>query len=162
MIYEKKELEFLATKHAKENNLDPDLVFSIITVESGWDTFVSRFEPSVDKYVFNTLTHSSNCRITQMTEDLAQKHSYGLGQIMGFLAREMGHKECLSQLFIPEINLSYMCRFIKKQLERYGFETDAVAAYNAGSAHKLDSGMYRNQQYVDKVYKFLNAYRRLK
>ncbi len=161
-MWNKKELEILADKYAKESNIDTDLVYSIISVESGWNPFVSRYEPHTDKYVYNAYSFADKCGITMQTEELAQKHSYGLGQLMGFVARDLGHKTLLSELFIPEVNLRYMMKFLKHKLEKYGDEASAIAAYNAGSPRKTDGGMFFNQKYVDKVYYFLNSFRKLK
>ena len=162
MIFERKELEFIAEKYSKENNIDRDIVFSIISVESGWNPFVSRYEPHTDKYVYNAYSFANFCGITMQTEELAQKHSYGLGQLMGYVLRDLGHKTLLSEAFIPEVNIKYMTKFLKHKIEKYGNETDVIAAYNAGSPRKTEGGMFFNQKYVDKVYYFLNSFRKLK
>ena len=51
-----------------------------------------------------------------------------------------------------------MVKLIKKLQKRYTQEDEIIAAYNAGSARKLEDGSFRNQDYVDKVYKNMGLY----
>ncbi|MBI6545589.1 MAG: transglycosylase SLT domain-containing protein [Cyanobacteria bacterium NC_groundwater_1444_Ag_S-0.65um_54_12] len=54
-------------------------------------------------------------------------------------------------------NLLYGARYLARQYRRYGSWSDAVAAYNAGSA-KRSGGHYINQEYVDYVLGHGRAY----
>lgn len=78
--------------------------------------------------------------------------SWGLMQVMGQSAREMGFTGPFSDLLIPEVGLYWGCKHlaIKKRLyfARYGW-AGVLSAYNAGSPLVLKSGKYKNQHYVD-------------
>ena len=70
---------------------------------------------------------------------------------MGATARELGcDAPFLSVLCSPVVGIEYGCRYLARQLERYGSEVEAVAAYNAGSARR-SGDEFVNQSYVDKV-----------
>ena len=70
------------------------------------------------------------------------------------MARELGFDgRFLSELTNPDIGIKYGAMHLKNQYNRYNDWTDAIAAYNAGSARKKDNGDYVNQIYVDKVLK---------
>lgn len=126
-------------------------------VESGGNPYVMRFEP---KYIY-TLTpaqYAQSLGITRETEEMLQKHSWGLVQCMGSVCRELGHKGHLTELLDKELNLDFGARKIKSLLQKYD-ERSAIAAYNAGSPRKTPGGNFVNQVYVDKVYGYLNTLR---
>lgn len=160
-MWTKKELEQIATKHSKENNLDPDLIFSIISVESGWNAYAMRYEPAY-RWLYYPRMFAEKLAITEFTEEHLQKFSYGLMQIMGAVCREYGFEKELVRVIEPENNLNIACKFIKKLFDKYGNENDVISAYNQGSNKKTKTGSYLNQLYCDKVHSFLRSYRRLK
>jgi len=161
LLWTKPQLESLAIETAKKYNLDPDIVTSIITVESAWNVYAMRYEPAY-KYLFYPRVCSSNLGITEFTEEALQKMSYGLFQIMGAVCREYGFKEELIKMCEPENNLNFGCIYLKKLFDKYGKEQDVIASYNAGSPRLTEGKMYSNQRYVDKVYTILNEKRKLK
>lgn len=64
----------------------------------------------------------------------ARTASVGLLQILPETARGVGFKGASRDLLIPEVNLTFGIRYIKKNLDRYGRDPlDEIAAYNAGS-----------------------------
>ena len=132
------------------------LVAAIVQTESGGDPMAIRFEPDY-KYVIKVNDFARANVITSTTELMLQKSSFGLCQIMGGLARELGHKGSLLELLIPEINLKLSVQHMKNLIVKYPTRDDMIAAYNAGSPIKNLDGKYRNQQYVDKVASYLNA-----
>jgi soluble lytic murein transglycosylase-like protein len=132
------------------------LVAAIVQTESGGDPMAIRFEPDY-KYVFKVSEFAKNNAITQTTELMIQKSSLGLCQVMGGLARELGHQGSLLELLIPEVNLKLATKHIKNLIVKYPIRDDMIAAYNAGSPIKGLDGKYRNQGYVDKVVGYLNA-----
>lgn len=98
------------------------------------------------------------------TEARTRAFSWGLGQVMGQVAREQGFDgEYLAALCDPESGLEHLCRLFLKMLNRYGNIPDAVSAYNQGNIRWRDfdhDGVrdpeepYRNQSYVDGVTRF--------
>lgn len=150
-------------KKADEFNLDRALVAAIVKVESAGQARSMRFEPGWQYPPVNHRAFASNLGITEQTEAVLQKCSFGLMQVMGAVARELGFTGHLIDLCEPETGLHYGCMKLKKLFERYGsYEPDVIAGYNAGSAIKEPSGMYRNQSYVNKVDQALRELRELK
>lgn len=137
--------------YIKSLGVDVSLVNALIHVESGGNPFRTRFEPASDRYLYFYREHASRLWLTPETERINQMQSWGLMQVMGFVAREHNYDDYLVKLCDPKLGLLYGVKHIKKFLGKYGNEPDAIAAYNAGSARKNPSGMYINQPYVDKV-----------
>ena len=77
-------------------------------------------------------------------------------QIMGQTAREEGFTGEFEQLLEPRVGLHWGCRHLlilkKRYLATYGWP-GVVSAYNAGSPRKK-GGVYGNQPYVDKVFRY--------
>lgn len=140
-------------------NVDPHLVFAIVEVESGWDHLAIRYEPAFN-YLFFPRTHAEKQRITQETEEVLQKCSWGPMQIMGAVARELGFKDSLLLLSDPKVSILYGVKKLDQLLHKYE-EVKAVSAYNQGSP-RMTGGLFNNQRYVDKVYSAIEKYRALK
>jgi soluble lytic murein transglycosylase-like protein len=143
----------IISRSAKNYGLDPNLVAAIVMTESGGQTCATKYEAKY-KYTSDTYTHADNTGITQVTEETHQKTSWGLMQVMGGLARELGHEGHLTELCDPVIGLNYGCKQIKRLYERYGSQADVISAYNQGSPRKNKGGLYENETYVDKVMRY--------
>lgn len=71
---------------------------------------------------------------SEMTERQGRATSFGLCQVMGELARELGFTgPFLSQLCDPVIGVHYAALHLGNKLEKYGNLEDALSAYNAGA-----------------------------
>lgn len=81
-----------------------------------------------------------------------QQASWGLMQVMGAVAREMGFRgPFLTQLVEPVLNLDFGCRKLAGELKwAHGNVPQALAAYNGGRRGN-ETPPYRNQEYADKV-----------
>lgn len=150
----------LIEQAASDHNLDPLVIGALVQQESAGDELAVRFEPGW-RYTFSTQVFANACHISPETEEVCQQISWGLMQIMGGTARDLGLKQNpLTALADPEVNLHYGCKFLKRQLKRYqNNEMDAIAAYNAGAARKDQNGIYQNERYVDSVYQKLRQLR---
>ena len=153
----------ITNKIADNTRINRELVQAICAVESSWNRYAVRFEPTW-KYVTQADAWASKLNITTQTETQLQSMSWGLMQIMGSVARELGFTDYIHRLSDPLLGVNYGCLKLRKLYERYGEanESDIIAGYNAGSALKEKTGMYFNQQYVDKVSRELSALRQLK
>jgi preprotein translocase subunit SecG len=152
----------MVEKHATRAGLDPFLVAAIVGHESAWEPWTVRFEPGW-KYFYFVSEHADKIGISKVTEQHLQMFSWGLGQIMGSVARENGFEDHLTKLTIPDVNLFYMCKILKNLYSKYGNETDVIAAYNMGSPRKTKGGLYENQKnYVDPICSVLREMRKLK
>jgi len=132
------------------------LLAAIVQAESAGETLAVRFEPHY-KYTVDIDKHARENSISKETELVLQKTSFGLAQVMGGVARELGHQKSLLELLQPEIGLKYGCLQLKRIAKRYSERSDIIASYNAGSPIKNMTGQYKNQQYVDKVTSYLLA-----
>lgn len=136
---------------AKAHDLDPDFVLGLVKTESNWDKYAVRYEAHW-KYFVEPVKFSQLNRITIPTETELQKFSWGLPQVMGGKARELGYTGPLTELVRPEVVMPYACQFLKKLLDRYKAYEHVAAAYNAGTViFDSKTGLFRNQQYVSKV-----------
>lgn len=120
-------------KEAAKWKLPPDLIRAVIWVESRGDPKAQRYERKIDD------------------------SSYGVMQVLLGTAIEMGFKGGAPELLDPAANMHYGCRYLTKQLKRYGGDIpSAIAAYNAGGAYKR-RGRFVNQSHVDKVMRAYNS-----
>ncbi len=123
---------------------------AIIEVESAFNPWAVRYEPNSEAQSA-VVECSRLLGITQLTEQVSQKFSWGLGQVMGSTARSLGYRGPLTLLCSPITGIHWCCEAFQKNGARYAKLEDKIAAYNAGSARKRTNGQYINQSYVDKV-----------
>ncbi len=99
---------------ASEYDLDPNLIFATIMVESGGNTYAIRQEPRI---------HDA---------------SYGLGQLLYGTARGIGYRGKPEGLFDPAVNIDLIARYHKRNFDRYQElnSTQLTVAYNTGSPYK--------------------------
>ena len=140
------ELTTLIKAAASRRSLPWELVYAICQVESSLNPTAIRHEPRYRWLVGDNETMSPAERQDQMT-------SWGLMQVMGAVARELGHTGPLSDLLDPPTGLFYGCLHLRRFRAKYDIWPDVIAAYNAGSPRRVAGqiGPYVNQSYVDKV-----------
>jgi hypothetical protein len=134
---------------AQFNGVDIDLAVSIAETESYFDENAVRFEAGW-KYVFNCDGYAKASRISEDTERVLQMCSWGMMQVMGTVARELGFRGNLLELTKPELGVKFGCLKLKELMGKYSYSDDLIAAYNAGTPRKVD-GKYSNETYVAKV-----------
>lgn len=137
-------------RFAKQESVPIMLALAICEVESGGDSMAIRYEPEW-KYQYDMGRFAKLCNTTVETERVLQSCSFGLMQVMGTVARELGHTGSLVQLLDPFVGAKYGCIKLAKLLAIHESIDDVIAAYNAGSPIKRSTGEYVNQGYVDKV-----------
>lgn len=143
--------EILITNIANFNGVDPDLAIAIAAAESNFDEFAVRHEPGW-RWFLDIEGYAARNRISQDTERMLQACSFGLLQVMGTVAREVGFKDNLLMLTRPEIAIKYGCFKIQELMKRFSKTEDLVSAYNMGTPKKMPDGVtYINNHYVQKV-----------
>lgn len=148
--------EMLIQNIASFNGVDPDLAIAFTYAESGFDEFSVRHEPNW-RWFLDVEGYAARCRISQDTERVLQACSLGLMQVMGTVARELGHKDNLLMLTKPELGIKFGCFKILEIKKRYGKIEEVISAYNMGTPKLMADGKtYVNQQYIEKV---LGVYR---
>lgn len=148
---DKKTLVEMANSTAKALGLDPDLVSAICSQESNYTPAAARYEKNWG-YFFEVERFSKILGITYDTEYQLQKFSFGIMQVMGSVARELGFQGYLTELITPENGILYGCKKLKALSKRYSNVSDVIAAYNGGNASKVN-GNYPNRRYVEDVQK---------
>lgn len=147
-----KEIKDIILLKAKKYDLYPDLVEAHCMTESSGKPNATRYEPAFFK------TYIAKLGIKNEVEATGRATSWGLLQIMGQVARELGYQGSWEGLCDPMVNLEYGCKKLSKCYRRYHPNLDfGIAAYNSGSVVQVFTegvGHIKNQEYVDRVHKF--------
>lgn len=141
---------------ARRHGLPPELVRAIVTVESNGNPWAARYEPAFYNRHVAPKPVKTRPPCSEQTEMRLRACSFGLMQIMGATAREVGFEGVfLTELCDPEVGLDWGCRYLAQlarlHYERHGW-AGVVAAYNAGSPRKLADGRWVNEGYVNKIH----------
>ena len=104
----------LIREAAQEYDLDPNLIFATIMIESGGNTYAVRQEPRI---------HDA---------------SYGLGQLLYGTARGIGYRGTPEGLFDPAVNINLIAKYHKRNFDHYKDlnPQELTVAYNTGSPYK--------------------------
>ena len=130
----KPELITLAKSTALEYGLNPALFCALVEQESCWYSYASRYKPGFfDRYIQAMLPASQGDQpnfsppkprgnTSNLTEAENRATAFGLCQVMGQTARELGcTARSLTELCDPAIGLEYGARRLKKAFDRkYG------------------------------------------
>ena len=114
---------------AIRHELDPALVCAVVEQESAWDPHAIRYEPAFRARYISPLGLAP-------TEEIARSISWGLMQVMGQVARELGFAgNFLSALCDPGIGLDTGCIALAAKLSRAdGNVSRALALWNGGAS----------------------------
>ncbi len=152
----------IAIQTAHENGLDPALVQAICHVESGWDTYAMRYEPQFEARYLTGLDFRRVSPCSRDTERKGRAMSWGLMQVMGQVARELGFDgPYLSALCDPALGLRYGCLHLRRKMDKYGSQgiEAVISAYNAGQPVRRPDGTWANGIYVRMVLEQLQKYK---
>lgn len=130
--------------------IDPNLVAAIIQTESAGNPWRIRLEPTY-AYLNAPERWAKRLGISKESEVCCQKISFGLMQLMGGTARDMGYEEHLIELVDPTIGIYWGCKYLASRISKYKSVKAAVASYNAGSLRLNKDGEIVNQAYIDRV-----------
>lgn len=150
----------LIIKSAEAFRIDCNLIRAVIMIESSGNPTAVRFESHWHLYNCPQ-AYSEKLGITREEEERMQATSWGLMQVMGATARDLGLTDNIEMLNVPQIGVFYGCKKLKQLFQRYPDEDQVVSAYNQGNA-RMANGMFCNQRYVDKIYSILRPLRVLK
>lgn len=144
--------------------IEEKLIRAIIRKESSWKVYAFRREPRFwkrygenVKKLFYLTPEKDEAWLS--SPDIVSS-SYGLMQIMLSTAMELGFRyEFPFELFDPATNIKWGCAYLKKLYDRYVDWKDAISAYNQGNNRKDLTGLYVNQDYVNRVLEFMEEER---
>ncbi len=120
---------------AREEGIDPDLIFSLVAIESS----------------FNVVAKS-------------QRNARGLGQVMYKTAQSLDPTGLRSpdDLYHPHLNLKYALQYLRANLERSGSDKrESLMVYYYGEAARAP-GFVDYDRYADKVLTFYSRIKRLR
>ena len=139
----------LARKYATKYSLDIALVCALVEQESSWCPWAMRYEPQFYSHYIAPMVAAGN--IHSATEATARATSYGLGQVMGQVAREFGFTgQFLSELCDPDVGLDLCCHKLQKCMAAHPSSVEnALLAYNGGSDPTYPSSVLAR---MDKYY----------
>lgn len=126
-------LEQIARDTAARHGLPPEIFCGLIERESNWNYWAVRYEPAfMTLYVMPQFPGGK----MDVTEAYTRAMSWGLCQVMGQVARELGFKgEHLSMLYNPEVGVEYGARKLSACLKEKGGDINqALEKYNGGKA----------------------------
>jgi hypothetical protein len=143
----REELIAAAQKIAASHGLTPRIFCGLVERESAWNPWEIRYEPKFyEEYVQKQVDAG---KIHDETEARARAFSWGLCQVMGEDAREMGYAGNLAQLCDPETGLEYGARLLIHEITRSGANISAaLERYNGGG----------NPNYAAEVLKLAEKY----
>jgi|SRR5579872_1371735 len=124
----------LGRKYSTKYLLDTALVCAVAEHESeGWNPWAIRYEPAFYERYIQPLVNNGSIRT--LTKAQARSTSWGLMQIMGQTARELGFSgKFLSELLDPDTGMDYGCKKLQKCLDSFAGNTvNALLKYNGGS-----------------------------
>lgn len=149
------DLVALAQATALKYGLDPAVICGMCEQETGdrkpdpvtqremWDTWAIRNEPGFDAKYIKPLHKSP-------TEEVARSCSWGLLQLMGESARELGYTGNITRLLIPAVGLDLGCQWFRKKLLLAGGNmSHGLLLWNGGG----------NAAYPDQVLARVGKYR---
>jgi soluble lytic murein transglycosylase-like protein len=129
---DKVSLIVLAKQTAANAKLEPALICAMVEQESNWNPWAMRYEPAFfAKYVAPLYTNNK----IAASEAYARGFSWGLMQVMGQVAREVGYSEpYLSALCNPPDALAVGCKvFLEKIGKAQGDVKKALLLWNGGA-----------------------------
>lgn len=145
----------LIDAQAKQLALPPTLIAAHCEVESEWQVFAIRFEPAFLTRYVSPRPRVFARSVSIETERMQRATSWGVMQVMGQTARELGAQQpFLSELSRAEVGIRFGCLYLARcrdaHFKQFGWD-GVIAAYNAGTPRRVTGGQFANQGYVDKV-----------
>ena len=132
-------------KEANERGLDWRLIAALCRQESSGNQWAQRYEPNATRSINqNFWKYASLNGITPQTESIAECTSFGLLQVMGYVARSLGFDGPLTRLCDPETGVHYGCLLLCQLFKRFTELDAVVSSYNQGSPRKGIDGKYLN------------------
>ncbi len=151
-VEELKALHSAMYHHSVMYGVDPRITAAIVWRESAGRCYAPRYEKGW-KWFYKPQEFARMSGVSVATEMVCQQMSWGAMQVMGAVAREMGHTGGLPELVEPDVGIRFGVMKFRSLFDRHKVLTEAVSAYNQGSPRRMGGGAFKNQAYVDVVMK---------
>lgn len=127
----------LARATAQRYELDPALVCAICEQESAWNPWALRYEPGFQAKYISPIAARKELKTfgaSLQTEIIQRSCSFGLMQVMGQVARELGFAGAfLTELCQPSHGLEHGCKKLKQvHAQAAGNIERALLRWNGG------------------------------
>ena len=142
MIYTRNSLVILAEAESLKQDLDPSIACAVVDTLSGWHPELVM--PSTDS-LNPSLTYKD-----QAEQNLNRSY-LGLCQFLGASARDLGYKQDLEGLLVPETNLEIGVKLLKRSLAQTSDRLDRALVLMYGQ---------RSSSLTARVFSKINAYHR--
>lgn len=139
---------------ASSFDLPPELVRAMVAQESTFQPYRNRFEQDFyDSYIKGKKLDFVPPLCLKITEALGRATSWGLFQIMGATARELGFRGWFPELCQLEVGLEWGCRYLASLRRRFGHEGWAVVvrAYNGGPGGRANASNHYPDEVLEKL-----------
>lgn len=146
----KDELKPYIIKWGEKYGVSPDIIYGVIMKESGGIPWAIRYERNYRWLYEPNKVKPSIC--STESEEMLQKCSWGLMQVMGAVFREYGFTGWLTELATDvDRQIQYGVKHLSKKIKKYGVDR-GISAYNAGIP------VSSNASYVEGVKKFARSW----
>lgn len=136
----------LVTPTALKFGLQPSLVAAVCEQESSWNPWAIRFEPAFEaRYIKPALPDAPT------TREITKAMSFGLMQIMGEVAIELGWDgKFLTELCDPATGILYGCKKLQRCYLQHRDDSTSLLAYNGGgNSFYADQVLSRVKNYTN-------------
>jgi hypothetical protein len=137
----------------KKITIEPALIKAIVYQECQGKPYSIRYEKHLktnQQYVYNIPL--------RYREDKLSYCSLGASQVLYGTARWLGFRKEPAELLLSKHNIKYCIKYIKYLIERYWQIDKVISSYNQGSPRKNKQRKFKNQKYVNSVFKYYQKY----
>ena len=149
----KNDIQHQARYFSKDLGVELALVLAIIKQESQFVDDAKRFEP----HLKDAKWHNKWLSDEEQKIDYSY-YSMGVMQVLFAIAKSYGFKGAPHELLNPKLSIAYGTMHLRKLIKDHYYLADVISVYNYGSVAKDNKGKYKNQKYVENVYKYYKAY----
>lgn len=138
----KEEVNKIVAQNCDRYGIEYALMFSIIKAISHWNFFCILYDQSCTGY----------CKVSDSseTEVLLQRVRWGVTQIYGYKARQLGYEGNLAELIKPEINIKYAVKQIAGYINK-GYDFKKICEAYFGNLY--------SEIFYKKTYRYFNEYK---
>ena len=150
-------MEEAINRYSENYRIEKALVKAICRQESQMYPYAVRYEPQLRRAKWYLATIPEEYKTNKMAYC-----SMGAMQVLYGIAKINGYKGDPEGLFIIDNAINYGCKHLSNIIDARYYWADVVSTYNQGSPRRYttgkNKGKFKNQDYVDSVYKYYRLY----